>query len=162
MMRELNQLWSSLQDPEYLHLLLEPLPVFGFALGMIFLVAGLIMNQNKTRMLALVVIIASAGSVHWYLKMRLATEPRVAATISTTFHPLIKEQTERRQASAWIYYAVAIAGIVALFAGSGGRASFVTYITLAIVAAAFVHSVWLHKKECEVYHRNIVRYVPPK
>ena len=70
-MRELNQLWSSLQDPEYLHLLLEPLPVFGFALGMIFLVAGLIMNQNKTRMLALVVIIASAGSVHWYLKMRL-------------------------------------------------------------------------------------------
>lgn len=162
MMRELQQLWSSLQDPEYLHLLLEPLPVFGLGLGMIFLLAGLLMNQSKVRILALAVIIASAGSVHWYLKMRIATEPRVAATISPTFHPLIKEQTERRQATAWIYYTVAVAGIIGLFAGSGGRSSIVIYLVLAIVAAAFVHSIWLHKKECEVYHRNIVRYVSPK
>ena len=162
MMRELHQLWDSLQDPEYLHLLLEPLPVFGLGLGMIFLIAGLIMNQSKVRMLALAVIILSAGSVHWYLKMRLATEPRVAATISTTFHPLIKEQTERRQTSAWIYYGVAVAGLIGLFASSGGRASVVTMLVLAVTAAAFIHSVWLHKKECEIYHRNIVRYVSPK
>lgn len=162
MIRELTQLWSSLQDPEYLHLLLEPLPVFGLGLGMIFLVAGLVMNQSKVRMLALAVIIASAASVHWYMKMRIATEPRVAATISTTFHPLIKEQTERRRASTWVYYGVVVTGLIGLFASSGGRASFITYIVLAIVAAAFVHSLWLHKKESEVYHRNIMRYVSPK
>ncbi len=162
MMRELTQLWHSLQDPEYLHLLLEPLPVFGLGFGMIFLLAGLLLDQSKTRMLALVVIILSAGSVYWYLKMRVSTEPRVAATISSTFHPLIVEQTARRQNTAWVYYSVAVVGIIALFASAGGKGSMVSGAVLVIVAAAFVHSVWLHKKECEIYHRNIVRYVSPK
>ena len=162
MIRELTQLWTSLQDPEYLQLLLEPLPVFGLGLGLLFLVAGILMEQQKTRMLALAVIIGSAGSVHWQLKMRVATEPRVAATISSTFHPLIKQQTARRQASAWIYYTAAAAGMISLISGAAGKGSFLTYLTIAIVTAAFVHGVWLHKMECEVYHPNIVRYVPPK
>jgi hypothetical protein len=27
-------------------------------------------------------------------------------------------------------------------------------------AMLFWFSIWMHKKECEVYHRNIVRFVP--
>ncbi len=162
MMHELTLLWSSLQDPEYLHLLLEPLPVFGLALGLVFLVAGMLMDLKQMRLLALVVMIASASSVYWYLKMRVATEPRVAATISTTFHPLIKEQTGRRVASAWVYYLAAGACAVALFAGGGSKNSFVTYIVVVAVSAALVHATWLHKKECEVYHRNIVHNASPK
>lgn len=162
MMRELSLLWSSLQDPEYLHLLLEPLPVFGLALGLIFLIAGMAMDLKQMRLLALVVMIASTGSVYWYLKMRVTTEPRVAATISTTFHPLIKEQTARRVASAWIYYVAAAACAVALFAGGGGKSSPITYIVLVIATAALFHATWLHKKECEVYHRNIVHNAAPR
>ena len=162
MMRELTLLWYSLQDPEYLHLLLEPLPVFGLALGLVFLVAGMAMDLKQMRLLALVIMIASAGSVYWYLKMRVATEPRVAATISTTFHPLIKEQTARRVASAWVYYVAAAACALALFAGSGSKSSLITYLVLVIVSATLVHATWLHKKECEVYHRNIVHNAAPR
>ena len=160
MIRELTLLWSSLQDPEYLHLLLEPLPLFGLAFGILFLVGGLITDHKKTRILALVAIICSCASVYWDLKMRVSTEPRVAATFSSTFHPLIKKQTALRQTTAWIYYGAAVAGVIALFAGAGR--SLFTYGALAVFAAALVHSTWLHKKECEIYHPNIIRYAPPK
>ena len=62
-MRELSNLWQSLDDPEYLHLLLEPLPLFGLGIGLIFVVAGLLMAQPQMKLLALIVIVLSCASV---------------------------------------------------------------------------------------------------
>jgi hypothetical protein len=163
MLRELTSLWASLQDPEYLHLLLEPLPLFGLGLGLVFLLMSLLLGNAHTRILALVVIILSAGSVPWYLKMRVKAEPRIAATMDHAFQPLIKAQTERRQSSEWIYLAVAaICAIDLIFSRGGRRASLLSWVAAMCVAAGFVHGVWLHKKECEVYHPHIVRYVAPR
>ena len=35
-------------------------------------------------------------------------------------------------------------------------------VTIIGGLAVLCFSVWLHKKECEVYHRNIIRYLPPR
>ena len=35
MWQELTTLWQSIRDPEYLHLLIEPLPLYGLGLGLI-------------------------------------------------------------------------------------------------------------------------------
>jgi len=162
MMRELTSLWASMQDPEYLHLLLEPLPLFGLGLGLIFLLMSVLFGQAPTRILALIVIILSAGSVPWYLKMRVAAAPRIAATTDRAVQPLIKQQTERRQDSEWVYLSVAAVSAIALVLGRTGRGSVLTWTAIAVVAAGFVHCVWLHKKECEVYHPHIVHYVAPQ
>jgi hypothetical protein len=34
------------------------------------------------------------------------------------------------------------------------------FFVIIFGALLFWFSIWLHKKECEVYHRNIVRFVP--
>ena len=158
MMRELTSLWNSLQDPEYLHLLLEPLPLFGLGLGLVFLLMSVLLVQRHTRTPALVVIILSAGSVPWYLKMRVKAEPRIAATMDRSFHPLIRAQTERRQGSAWLYISVAAVCAAALAFGRTSRASFLSWAAIVMAAVGFVHGLWLHRKESEVYHPHIVHH----
>lgn len=160
MMRELTSLWHSIGDAEYLHLLLEPLPLFGLGFGLIFLAASVLLGEKKTRMLALAIMAVSCASVQPYVKLRVKSEPRVLALQDPAYHALIRTQTERRSSSAWIYYGLAAVCLTTLSFGRGGRSLILTVVTLAACSGGFVHAVWLHKKECEVYHRNIVKYAP--
>ena len=160
MMRELTSLWHSVGDAEYLHLLLEPLPMFGLGLGLLFLVASVVLGEKKTRLLALVVMAVSCASVQPYVRLRGKSEPRVLALQAPAYPALIRVQTERRSGSAWLYYALAAVCVTNLLMGRGGKALILTVITVVTCSGGFVHAVWLHKKECEVYHRNIVKYAP--
>lgn len=162
MMRELQLLWGSLHDPEYLHLLLEPLPLFGLGLGFLFLGLSMILEHKHTRLFALVIVMLSACSVHWYLQLRLASEPRISATTGVAVRSAIEQQTQRRNDTAWIYYTVAGTCLVALVFGNSSSGGFLNYIAMAMVACGFVHALWLHKKECEVYHPHILHYAPPR
>lgn len=157
MWRELNRLGQGLSDPEYLHLLLEPLPLYGVAAGLLFLLFAQFAGENKCRLLALAVICASCASVWPYQELRRQSNPRIMATRDPALAPLIREQTERREACNWAYYTVACLGAVTLAARLVGRGNL---LLAATALAAFILlglSVWLHQKECEVYHRNIFK-----
>ena len=160
MWRELTTLWQSICDPEYLHLLLEPLPLFGLGLGLVFLIISFVFREGRSRMLALGIICVSCASVWPYIDLREKATPRILATRSPDFAPLIQEQTQRRKDWSWPYYAMALLSAVAL---SFSRSTKGRPLLLAVViygGLLFWFSIWLHKKECEVYHRNIVRFVP--
>lgn len=161
MWRELTTLWQSVRDPEYAHLLLESLPLYGLALGLTFLIIAILAGERKTRLLALAVICLSSASVWPYLDFRLKATPRILATREPTYGPLIRAQSQLRLETAWAYYTLAGVSGLALFFGAARRGSFLILLTVVGGVAVFWLSVWLHKKECEVYHRNIVRYTAP-
>lgn len=160
MMRELTSLWHSVGDAEYLHLLLEPVPLFGLGFGLIFFVASYLLGAKQIRVLALVVMAVSCASVQPYLKLRIKSEPRVLALQDPGLHAAVRKQTELRSSSAWIFYGLAVVCLATLLLGRGGKGMILTVVTVVLCSTGFVHAVWLHKKECEVYHRNIVKYVP--
>lgn len=160
MIRELTLLWHSLEDAEYLHLLLEPLPLFGLGFGLLTFVVGMLVREWRMRVLAVIVMIVACVSVQPYVRLRVQSEPRVLALQDPAFHALIRQQTERRASTSWIYYGAALCGTGALFFARGGKGMIVNVLTIAVCCAAFLHALWLHKKECEVYHRNIVKYAP--
>lgn len=160
MMRELTSLWQSFGDAEYLHLLLEPLPLFGLGLGLVFLLAGTLLRESKMRMVALLVMALSCLSVQPYLQLRAQAEPRILALQDPAYHALTKQQTELRNSTAWVYYGLAVACVVVLVLGRGSRAFLLNTLIALLAIAGLLHAIWLHKKECEVFHRNIVKYVP--
>lgn len=161
MWTELTTLWTSVRDPEYAHLLLESVPLYGLAFGLTFLVVAMVVGERKCRLLALVVICASCASVWPYVDLREKATPRILATRDPAYHVLIQDQTARRANTAWLFYLMAgVSGLAVLVGHKSGGKSFVL-MTVVGSAALFWFSIWLHKKECEVYHRNIVRYVPP-
>lgn len=162
MWRELTTLWQSVRDPEYAHLLLESLPLYGLAIGLTFLIVAILAGERKCRLLALAVICLSCASVWPYLDFRAKATPRILATRDPTYGPLIRAQTQLRQDTAWAYYTLAgVSGLAFLF-GAARRGAFLLIVTVFGTIAVFWLSVWLHKKECEVYHRNIVRYTAPR
>ena len=162
MWRELTTLWQSICDPEYLHLLLEPLPLFGLGLGLVFLIVSFLFGEIKSRMLALGIICVSCASVWPYIDLREKATPRILATRSPDFAPLIQEQTQRRKDWSWPYYAMALLSAVALFTSRSAKGRPLLLVVVVYGGLLFWFSIWLHKKECEVYHRNIVRYKPPR
>ncbi len=155
MWRELTDLWQSVRDPQYAHLLLESLPLYGLGIGLTFLIMAFLVGEKKTRLLALGVITLSCASVWPYLSFLLEATPRILATRPVSFGQMIEKQTQLRQDTAWVYYLVA--GI-SLLAMALTKSRYARHGILAVVVSgvlAFWMSVWLHKKECEVYHPNI-------
>ena len=162
MWQELLHLWSSVKDPEYLHLLLEGVPLYGLGFGLVFLAAAQFMGESKARLVALLLITTSCASVWPYEELRQQSTPRIVATRDPALEPLIKAQTERRSSAKWAYYSLAALGLVTTLTQMAGKARPLLAVLVVGAAAMFWFSIWLHKKECEVYHRNIVKYYPPR
>ena len=160
MWQELLTLWQNVRDPEYLHLLLEPLPLFGLGLGLVFLIVSFVFGEVKSRMLALGVICLSCASVWPYIDLRDKATPRILATRSPEFAPLIQQQTQRRKDWSWPYYAMALLSVAALFCSRSPKGRPLLVAVVIYGGLLFRFSIWMHKKECEVYHRNIVHFVP--
>lgn len=157
MWQELIKLWQSLRDPEYAHLLLESLPLFGIGAGLIFLCGSLVFREGKSRLLALLLICISSGSVWPYVELREKAEARIIAMHDPSYAPLIREQTKRRTSTAWAYYAMTLFGALALVFGIAGKGRGLLVLTIVAATATFWLSLWLHKKEAEIYHRNILK-----
>ena len=114
----------------------------------------------KCRMLALGIICVSCASVWPYNDLRAKATPRIIATRSPDFAPLIQEQTQRRKDWSWPYYTMALLSLGTLAASRSPKSRPALFAVVIFGALLFWFSIWMHKKECEVYHRNIVRFVP--
>lgn len=155
---DLEVLFSRIQDAEYAYLLMEPLPLFGLFFGLIFFAVGLYLGQDKCRMVALVVIAASCGSVYPMMKYRNKGMPNILQTADVTRVPAIKKQTELRQKTMWVYYSIGTFALLALI-GGGKLGTWSNVALLVGGSAGLVFSTWLHMKEAEVYHPNIKKSV---
>lgn len=161
MLTELQQLWASLRDAEYLHLLLEPLPLYGGFCGVLLLLVAQWGGESKSRLLALLLITASCASVWPYQNLRASAEPRIVATRDPALKPFIDRQSARRQGFNWAFYLMAVVGGCTLILQLAGKGKPMVWITLVGALGIVILSAWLHKKECEVYHRNIVKFKLP-
>ena len=162
MWQELTTLWQSIRDPEYLHLLIEPLPLYGLGIGLMFFIIAFVFGERRCRLLALALICVSCASVWPYTDLRSKATPRILATRPPEYASVIQEQTSRRREWNWPYYVMTLFSVVAIFAGHSPRGRPILIVVVVGGALLFWISIWLHKKECEVYHRNIVRYTPPR
>lgn len=162
MWRELTTLWQSVRDPEYAHLLMESLPLYGLAFGVTLLIVAFVVNERKCRLLALGLIFLSCASIWPYLDFRLKATPRILATRAVEYGPIIRAQTQLRQDTAWPYYLMAGTSLIAMAMTRSRHARWGIVVVIIGSVALFWLSVWLHKKECEVYHPNIKRYVAPR
>lgn len=157
MWQELSALWKSLGDAEYSHLLLEPLPLFGLALGLVFLVVGYIIKDVRARLVALIMIAACCASVGPYSTIRTRAMPDVLKVTDEAYHPLIQQQTERRASSAWLYYMIAAVSVLAALLGHRSKGLALVAAVVVFGSIGLMHSLWLHKKECEIFHRNLIK-----
>ncbi|MGI9244490.1 MAG: hypothetical protein ACR2RV_27060 [Verrucomicrobiales bacterium] len=156
MLREFTHLTEKLKDPEYLHLLLEPIMIWGLGIGLIAFLFAFFFGERKMQMVALAVIVISALAVGPYLDQRAQADERVVK-LRGDVKELIEESQERRRGSRGAYMLVAaLAGLTMLMGAHKGLPGMLAGIGTAVVGTVVViHGAWLHLKDAEIYHPNI-------
>ena len=102
-----------LNQPEYMHVLLNPLPIYGLAVALIALLIALVCRARAARVTALAVIFLSAISAWPVAHYGDSGYDRVQALADEDGVKWLDEHTHRAQKLVYFYYALAAVSIVA-------------------------------------------------
>lgn len=104
----LASVWSEhLSSPEYLHVLVNPLPVYGLAMGMLGLWPALISRTRAARVIALALIFVGAISAWPVYHYGEAAYDRVKAMADSDGDKWLDEHMRRGEQLIYVFYVVA-------------------------------------------------------
>jgi hypothetical protein len=104
-----------LRQPEYVHVLLNPLPVYGLLISWIGLIAAVISKSRRAQIVTLILVFITSISAWPVLEFGQQGYDRVLAMIDDDGHAWLDEHQERAQKVIYIFYALAAlsaAGII--------------------------------------------------
>ena len=105
-----------LRQPEYVHVLLNPLPVYGSAVGLIGLLVAICLRSRAATVVALVVVFISAAAAWPVYEYGQQAYDRVLAIADNDGQAWLASHKERAEDLIWLFYALAILSAIALIA----------------------------------------------
>ena len=96
-----------LSKPEYVHALLNPLPVYGLAVGLLGLIIALLSRTRAARVTALALVMVSAVSAWPVYHYGEAGYDRVKSMVDEAGDKWLDEHTRRGEQLIYVFYAVA-------------------------------------------------------
>ena len=126
--------------PEYLHVILNPLPIYGLAMGMLAQVVALFLKSRPAQVAALVVVFVSAVSIAPVTYFGEKGFDRVVAVSDDAGEAWLEEHRERAELAEPIFYTLAVLSLAALlvplrFPKSSVRLAVATLVLSAIALA---------------------------
>lgn len=132
-----NVLWQHLGDPEYLHVLLNPLPVYGLSMGVLALVIALISRSRAARLAALAIVFVSAISAWPVYEYGQRGYDRVLSMSDDQGSKWLEEHMRRAEKLISVFYAVAgLAAVAAAAEWKLRRAAVPLAILTTLLASA--------------------------
>ena len=103
-----------LRQPEYVHVLLNPLPVYGLLISWIALIAALISKSRRAHVVTLLLIFVTSISAWPVYEFGEEGYDRVLAMADDDGHAWLDEHQDRAQKLIYLFYAVAAFSAVAI------------------------------------------------
>lgn len=125
-----------LSNPEYLHTLLNPLPVYGLAVGVLGLCVAIISRSRAARVTALVIVFVSALSAWPVYHYGEAGYDRVISMADDAGGKWLDEHQRRAEKLIYVFYAVAGLAVAAIAAEAKFRRAAVPLALVTLLAAA--------------------------
>ncbi len=159
----LASLAQDLQQPEYVHVLLNPLPVYGLAMGLLALIIALFFRSRPARIAALVLISASAASAWPVAHYGEEGYDRVLAMEDEEGGAWLKAHMERAEEYEGVFYALAVLALATIVVPiKWPRADLPLAITTLVVAvAALGLGGWIAYAGGKVRHSEFRNSPPP-
>jgi len=154
---------AHLKQPEYIHVLLNPLPIYGLALGALALVIAMILGNRRAQITALILIFVGAGSV---IPVR---------HFGDAGYDVIESEMSSDQADAWLdahgqravrampaFYALIGLSLIALFVPWKwpGSARVLNALTLALALVDFGLGGWIGYAGGQAMHKEFRSGMP--
>jgi hypothetical protein len=103
-----------LRQPEYVHVLLNPLPVYGLLISWIALVAALISKSHRAQIVTLILVFITSISAWPVYEFGEQGYDRVLAMTDDDGHAWLDEHQNRAQKLIYLFYAVAALSAAAI------------------------------------------------
>jgi disulfide bond formation protein DsbB len=104
----------ALRQPEYVHVLLNPLPVYGLLISWIALIAALISKSRRAHIVTLVLVFITSISAWPVYEFGEQGFDRVLAMTDDDGHAWLDEHQDRAQKLIYLFYAVAALSAAAI------------------------------------------------
>ena len=140
--------------PEYIHVLLNPLPVYGLSMGVLVLAAGLLARSKAARNIGLVLVILCAASAWPVLEFGQRGYNHLYPQLDTESQQWLDAHMARAERFIYVFYLTALLGMAALLIQKKfpRAARAFTLLTLAAGFAALGIGAWISRAGGEVSH----------
>ena len=155
-------LLAHLHKPEYVHVLLNPLPLYGVATALFVLVAALAARSRTAQMIGLLVL-ALLGPATWAaVEYGERGYDRVYSMSNANARAWPDVHKKRAQKSEYVFYLMAVAALAALIAHrkSHPSAKPLTWLALALALISVNLAGWISQAGGQVRHSEF-RDGPP-
>ena len=104
----------ALRQPEYIHVLINPLPIYGVAAGMIGLFVAICQRSRTATIAALVIMLVSAASAWPVYEIGEQAYDRVLSMADDDGRAWLAAHQQRAETLIWAFYALAVVSAIAL------------------------------------------------
>lgn len=155
-------IWEHLSDPEYVHVLINPLPVYGLPIAVLALALALFLDTQRLTMVSLALVFICSISAWPTYRYGQAGYDRVEAMTDAAGGKWLDEHKARAEKLIWAFYVVAaIAALGIISVAKWPRTSrAVTIVTLALASTSLGVGGYIAYAGGHVRHREF-RFEPP-
>lgn len=162
-MTGLHDFLQQLRQPEYVHVLLNPIPVYGMISGILALVVALILRSRPAQITAFVVVIFAALSVWPVGEYGERGYDRVYSMSDKDGQQWLDEHMHRADLGIWVFYVTAAVAAAALIVPKfKPRTQFpLAVATLVFAMASLRAGAWISRAGGKIRHSEFRNGPPP-
>jgi len=112
----IDAILRDLRQPEYIHVLINPLPIYGVAMGLLGLVIAFFLGSRRAQIATLIVVLVSAASAWPVYEFGEQAYDRVLSMTDEPGQAWLDEHRDRGEDCIWFFYGLAVLSAVALVA----------------------------------------------
>ena len=159
----IGALIRDLQQPEYIHVLLNPLPVYGLLVGWVGLVIGLALRSRRAQIATLTLVLLSSISAWPVYEFGQQSYDRVLSMTDEAGEAWLDEHTHRAENLIWVFYALAALSAFAIAAPiKWPKSSMPLVVAVILLGAATLGSgAYIAYAGGRVRHREFRNEPPP-
>jgi len=159
----ITTLLRDLRQPEYIHVLLNPLPVYGLLTGLIGLVIALVLKSRRAQIATLVLVLIGSASAWPVYEFGQQGYDRVLSMADEAGQAWLDEHKERGEDLIWLFYVLAALSATAIAAPiKWPKASMPLAVAVILLSAVTLGSgVYIAYAGGRVRHREFRNEPPP-
>ncbi len=155
--------FQHLRDPEYMHVLLNPLPVYGLAFGTLALALALFLRNHRVTVAALVLVFVGAISAWPVYQYGESAYDRVKSMSDPAGEQWLDEHMARGEKLIWMFYVLAAVSATGIVVTLKWPRTFLTVSSVALALSSGTLAVggYISYAGGHVRHREFRFEAPP-
>jgi len=153
-----------LRQPEYIHVLINPLPVYGLAMGLIALIVAFFLRSRPAQVVALLIIFICSASAFPVYELGEQAYDRVVSMSDEAGRAWLDAHQDRAEDLIWFFYALALLSAVALVVPRKWPRSTMPLVAAVLLLSAVTLGIggYIAYAGGKVRHREFRNAPPPR